>query len=405
MLIQVQIHVLHGKKSLISLNNRICYNFIYRERGDIMKVAIISTFDTFFDRVDLLKEYYQGKGLEVTVITSDYSHRLKEKYQNDKADIQLSVRPYNKNLSIDRLRSHDEFAKKVKEYLETLRPEIVHCIIPCNSLCKTMSAYKKEHDVKLIFDVNDLWPESLPVGNIKHRFPFTLWKNTRDKYIEHADMILSECDYFKEILHKEHSSKWHTLHFAKKMHPSNTVSTFTVEKFSFCYLGSINNIIDIDLIVAFLNACTKLRKVKLHIIGGGEKKELLIEQVKQNSIQVIDHGYIFEQEKKQEILDQCQYGFNVMKDSVMVGLTMKSMDYMCGGLPMINTIKGDTAKICDEYSVGYNLTKDSISEIVSLLEKETIDENRQKRETIKKVFMENFSQEAFNKTLERLEIV
>ena len=129
----------------------------------------------------------------------------------------------------------------------------------------------------------------------------------------------------------------------------------------------------------FLSACTKVRKVKLHIIGGGEKKALLIEQLRQNSILVIDHGYIFEQEKKQEILDQCQYGFNVMKDSVMVGLTMKSMDYMCGGLPMINTIKGDTAKICDEYSVGYNLTKDSISEIVSLLEKETIDENRQKK--------------------------
>ena len=189
------------------------------------------------------------------------------------------------------------------------------------------------------------------------------------------------------------------------MHPSNTVSTFTLEEFSFCYLGSINNIIDIDLIVYFLCTCAKVRKVKLHIIGGGEKKALLIEQLRQNSILVIDHGYIFEQEKKQEILDQCQYGFNVMKDSVMVGLTMKSMDYMCGGLPMINTIKGDTAKICDEYSVGYNLTKDSISEIVSLLEKETIDENRQKREMIKKIFMKNFSQEAFNKTLERLEIV
>ena len=75
-------------------------------------------------------------------------YKRQEKYQNNKADIQLSVRPYNKNLSIDRLRSHDQFAKKVKEYLETLKPEIVHCIIPCNSLCKTMSAYKKEHDVK-----------------------------------------------------------------------------------------------------------------------------------------------------------------------------------------------------------------------------------------------------------------
>ena len=126
------------------------------------------------------------------------------------------------------------------------------------------------------------------------------------------------------------------------------------------------------MIVDFLCTCAKVRKVNLHIIGGGEKKELLIEQLRQKPIQVIDHGYIFEQEKKQEILDQCQYGFNVMKDSVMVGLTMKSMDYMCGGLPMINTIKGDTAKICDEYLVGYNLSKDSINEIVLYLKKKQL---------------------------------
>ena len=228
-----------------------------------MKVAIISTFDTFFDRVDLLKEYYQSKDADVTVITSDYSHRLKEKYRNEKADVQIPVREYKKNLSVDRLRSHDEFAKKTKAYLETLLPDIIHCIIPCNSLCQTLSDYKQNHKVQLIFDVNDLWPESLPVGNFKHRFPFTLWKNRRDKYIDNANIVLSECDYFKEILHKEHSSKWHTLHFAKKMHPSNTVGTFTLEEFSFCYLGSINNIIDIDLIVAFLNACTKLKKSKI----------------------------------------------------------------------------------------------------------------------------------------------
>ena len=37
-------------------------------------------------QIDLLKEYYQDKGLEVTVITSDYSHRLKEKYQKHISD-------------------------------------------------------------------------------------------------------------------------------------------------------------------------------------------------------------------------------------------------------------------------------------------------------------------------------
>ena len=80
MLIQVQIHVLHGKKSLISLNNRICYNFIYRERGDIMKVAIISTFDTFFDRVDLFVHYFIKKLLLFIFIIFFYFYYLKEKY-------------------------------------------------------------------------------------------------------------------------------------------------------------------------------------------------------------------------------------------------------------------------------------------------------------------------------------
>lgn len=370
-----------------------------------MKVAIISTFDTFFDRVDLLKEYYQSKNAEVTVITSDYSHRLKEKYRNEKADVQIPVREYKKNLSVDRLRSHDEFAKKTKAYLETLLPDIIHCIIPCNSLCQTLSDYKQNHKVQLIFDVNDLWPESLPVGNFKHRFPFTLWKNRRDKYIDNANIVLSECDYFKEILHKTKDPKWHTLLFAKKVMPLNTHASLKPGELNFCYLGSINNIIDIELIIDFLCACSNARKVGLHIIGGGEKKELLISGLKNHAVNVIDHGYIFDQDEKQHILDQCNYGLNIMKDTVMVGLTMKSMDYMCGGLPLINTIKGDTAKICDEYQVGYNINKNNLNDIVSKISLETVEENQIKREMIKNVFISKFTQKAFNETLERIGIL
>ena len=114
------------------------------------------------------------------------------------------------------------------------------------------------------------------------------------------------------------------------------------------------------------------KKVGLHIIGGGEKKELLISGLKNHAVNVIDHGYIFDQDEKQHILDQCNYGLNIMKDTVMVGLTMKSMDYMCGGLPLINTIKGDTAKICDEYQVGYNINKNNLNDIVSKISLETV---------------------------------
>lgn len=73
----------------------------------------------------------------------------------------------------------------------------------------------------------------------------------------------------------------------------------------------------------------------MHIIGNGEKKEQFIQEVLAVGVKVIDHKEVYDQREKQEIFDQCNYGLNVMKSSVCVGLTMKSLDYMCAGLPII----------------------------------------------------------------------
>lgn len=369
------------------------------------KVVIISTFDVLFDRVKLLREYYESKNLDVTVITSDYSHRQKKKYTNENADIHIPVKAYKKNLSIDRLQSHMQFAKGAKSKVEELSPDIIHCIVPCNSLCQTMSEYKKTHKVKLIFDVNDLWPESLPVGNIKKLFPFTLWKNKRDKYIDSADMILSECNFFRQVLKTENKSKWHTLYFSKKEMPIKSTPKINVQTLNYCYLGSMNNIIDIDLIQQILIESSKLKPTTLHIIGGGEKKNDLINGLSSSSVKVVDHGFIYDQDKKQEIFDQCHYGLNIMKETVFVGLTMKSMDYMCGALPIINTIKGDTKKMCEEYGAGHNINKDNLLSVVSQISKETIQDNLIKRDAIKRMYIDNFSQAVFNQTLDGLDIV
>jgi hypothetical protein len=45
-----------------------------------------------------------------------------------------------------------------------------------------------------------------------------------------------------------------------------------------------------------------------------------------------------------------------MKDTVCVGLTMKSIDYFQARLPILNSIQADTAKIVDEYRIGINIT-------------------------------------------------
>ena len=48
-----------------------------------------------------------------------------------------------------------------------------------------------------------------------------------------------------------------------------------------------------------------------------------------------------------------------MKDSVKVGLTIKSIDYFSYGIPIINNIKGDTWKIVEDKNVGINFNQQS----------------------------------------------
>ena len=118
-----------------------------------MVVALVYAFDTCLDRVQLLKKYYTSRGHEVKSVTSNFSHRKKAVY-DPSTDVVIPVREYHKNLSLDRILSHKQFAKGARKALCEIQPDLVHCIIPCNSLVKEMSKYKKEHgDVKIIYDI------------------------------------------------------------------------------------------------------------------------------------------------------------------------------------------------------------------------------------------------------------
>jgi len=70
---------------------------------------------------------------------------------------------------------------------------------------------------------------------------------------------------------------------------------------------------------------------------------------------VIYHGICYDREKKQEIFDGCHFGLNIMKPSVCVGLSMKSLDYFEYGLPMLHSIPGDTWQIIEKEQTGLNV--------------------------------------------------
>lgn len=324
-----------------------------------MNVCIVNCFDTYEHRVDLLMRALFERGDTVEVLTSDYKHIEKRRVTYKKKCFHyFKARPYKKNLSVQRMVSHTRLSHDIFSYINKKINliDVLWVLVPPNTFVKDVASIKKAHPhIKVVIDLIDLWPETMPIPFGKDIWLMKEWKNRRKRYIECADQIVTECALYKKILADEIKNKPCTvLYLARDIHPMELQPKPVNNCLSLCYLGSINNIIDIDSISEIIRKAAQVNPVELHIIGDGEKKDELIQKSKKSGARVIFHGKIYDPQMKQKIFDSCHFGLNIMKSTVCVGLTMKSMDYFESGLPIINNIHGDTWAFVKQYDIGIN---------------------------------------------------
>lgn len=369
------------------------------------KRAIIICHSDYYDnRIKFIEKFLIQKNCLVHIIVADFDHIKKQKTPPRKENyFQIETKPYYKNISFQRIISHNNFSKKVKKTIEILKPDILWVMIPPNSLVENISQYKKENPkLFLIYDVIDMWPETLPFRNSALlKIPSYLWKQIRDKGISAADIIVTECDLYKTKL-PQTSKKVQTVYMGKSEQKSFYCSVAWEDIIQFCYLGSINNIIDIPKIITFLEQLQKKKKIFLHIIGDGESRDRFIDELKKQEINYKYYGKIFDEEKKEALLRKCHFGLNIMKEDVFIGLTMKSIDYFKTSLPLINTIKGDTEELIHQYAAGINLDLLGLDESINQLIKMKQSDYEKMRENTKLLYKDNFSETAIEKQIDKL---
>lgn len=368
-----------------------------------MKVVIVNCFDTYEERVDLVHDFFKIRGDEVFVIQSDFRHFEKTHRIESKEDfIFIETKAYYKNLSISRLNSHYKFAKDAFKIVEKLKPDLLYTFIPPNSLAKFAANYKDSHkETKLIFDLIDLWPETMPIGKLKSFPLFKIWGNLRDSNLKYADLVITECSYYQSVLgDKLFGVKTETLYLAKREIDIVSKPQLSDDAIHLAYLGSINNIIDVSKIKEIIERFKEIKPVSVHIIGDGERKKEFIEMIKSTDSTALFYGKIFNPQEKQDIFDKCHFGLNIMKDSVCVGLTMKSIDYFQHGLPIINNIPGDTTELVEKHNIGININdKNSMLKKLNIEEIERVSKNRI---AVKELFDEKFSLVSFNEELVKI---
>ncbi|KKF90417.1 hypothetical protein YA68_08480 [Lactococcus garvieae] len=368
------------------------------------KAVIVTPFDNYSYnvRIKFVEEYLQKIGYNVKILSSDFDHRNKEKYQNNRKGLELlKVPEYRRNLSLSRIQSHRIFARKSVKRALQLQPDLLYVSGPPNFLFKYFATNKSSFKgTKLIFELGDMWPETMPINGKKKtlfKFPMKIWASLRDKYIAKADFTIFECDLFKELVNTNIKEiKGGTIYLCKDGTtmelPKEQISNECIE---LVYVGSINNIIDVDLIVEISKKIAVKKKTIVHIIGDGEQRQDLISELSGKNIEVNYHGIVYDEVEKSKIYSRCSFAFNIMKETVCVGLTMKSIDYFEAGLPLINNISGDTKTIVEENNCGFNINIQNIDFIVEKISMISIEEVRILKQNSRHVFDEYFSKSAF----------
>ncbi len=320
-----------------------------------MNVTIISSFDVNDHRVELLQNGLSREGHRVSVLLPDFRHTQKCGRTNSPRGAELlPARPYYHNFSPGRIHSHIQFSEDAMARVEELHPDILWVLVPPNSLVKAAALYKEQcPELKLVLDVMDLWPETMPVAGFSHTPPGWLWRRLRDRYLDRADVVVTESGgYWKTLQRNCDRGKLYTLYTSREQKLRRLTERPPSDRIALCLLGKLDQCIDFLAIGQLVRECGY--PVDLHVIGEGDERDQLRQTAENAGANVIFHGEIYSTEKKWSIFDSCHCGLNLLKAELSPERELKSEDYLKASLPVVNNVPGAMWDFVEKYPVGLN---------------------------------------------------
>lgn len=328
--------------------------------------------------------FLESRGYCMTYLYASYDHFAKKENTNKYTHgVRIGVLKYKKNLSIQRLASHLLFSMRVRKQVKRLSPDLIYCMIPPNSLVLTLSKYRKHHaNTRLVYDVYDAWPESFPYSKKTKllSIPFSIWKMMRSNYIGDADLIMCVSEQGRSVILSEAGKT--KVKVVKPLIVSGSMPNYQAsdDMLSFCYLGMVNHITDIDLGVELLGRIAEKKPTVLHIIGEGQNLDEFVSRLSERKVKIVCHGCVFDRDEKNRIFELCNIGLNIPRKEIDSTMSLKAVEYMRVGLPFVNNANGDIRQIVGEDKIGINYEDniDLITEKILTLKKEDLIEMHRK---------------------------
>lgn len=341
-----------------------------------MNVLIIAHFaerltGTNDGRFEYLADMLVKRGHEVTLLTSDFDHIPKKHRTNVSDNYSYKIQfvhelEYKTNVCFKRLYSHWKWGTDVAKFLNTIeKPDVIFLAVPSLTVGVKTSKYCKRNNVKLIIDVQDLWPEAFTLA-IKNKLLQKLFLPLKwyvNQIYRSADYIIAVSDtYLKRALSVNGNSSGLSVFLgndgerferAKKLYRKEKPAY----ELWLAYIGTLGVSYDIPCVIDAIKIVIQNNnqlKIKFYVMGNGPLRSDFEEYAKSKGVDSIFTGAL-PYEEMVGLMCSCDVVMNPIVKGAPQSITNKVGDYALSGLPVISTQENaEYRELVSTYHCGYN---------------------------------------------------
>jgi glycosyltransferase involved in cell wall biosynthesis len=364
-----------------------------------MKVLIISQnfypeIGSHANRITNVSTLLASQGHSVDVLTSDPSYPNRELYTSShywderKEEIEDSgvniirlpspVKERGQS-KIKRLYYYLSFFFKTISYVmkSHIRYDLVFVTSPQLFIGLTGILAKLKWKAKFIFDVRDLWPESVKHVGLyrKNDIALKLAYSLEKKILDKANAVIVNSKGFLSYMKEKNVDK-------KSYYLPNAVrreelienigyraKSLSEEYFSIVYAGNIGLAQDLRVLVKLARKLKDYKNIRFTIIGTGVQEEKVREKARKYGLDnIVFKGVLPRKETLREIGKHHIAFLNLKNEEVFkTVIPGKLIDYMSLGMPIIAGVDGEARRVLEEAQCGfvcnpgdYNSMADSI---------------------------------------------
>lgn len=270
--------------------------------------------------------------------------------------------------------------------------------------------YKKRMNVPILFNVQDLWPDSVEqVLGVKNKLILNYLDRIVKKIYNSSDKILCTSKGFIEKIEEKGINKEKIMYYPQFYSKPDLISLIKPKElkektFNIVFAGNIGEAQGLELLIDAMDQL-KGQDINSYFVGDGRTLQNLKQKVEELALQnqIYFIGKVSEN-KANEYIYYADAAYISLKDNVILDITVpaKMQTYLACGTPIIGAVNGQSRDIIEQAKCGIHVEKDKskLAKAILELKNKSKEEIKTIRENANKYFEENFEKEKLINLLE-----